>query len=312
MMHRGLVALATLGVVSCFKLESLEGGVRRMPAAGRLPTVTAHGMGDSCFNKGFKQLTEAVANTTGSYAVCIPGAPNEPEDTLSGFFVTMNRNVEIFAKKVKEDPQLAGGFNAIGLSQGNSVIRGYIQKHNDPPVKTWLSIHGTVMGVAGFPNCNPSGLLAPVCDVLDEKLGDEAYYPETQDMLFQANYFRDPMRVNTTQYKENSQIAEWNGEGPSVNPVYKENFVKVERFAMIKALKDTMVYPNWGEWWGSFAPGSYHVIQKINETDMYQRDTFGLKTVHEAGKILFNTTDGNHLVFSMADLEWWVNNYFLG
>eukprot|EP01064_Diplonema_japonicum_P033581 TRINITY_DN6658_c0_g1_i1.p1 TRINITY_DN6658_c0_g1~~TRINITY_DN6658_c0_g1_i1.p1 ORF type:complete len:328 (+),score=133.34 TRINITY_DN6658_c0_g1_i1:51-986(+) len=311
-MNRTVIALAMLGVVSGFRLTELEGELKKNSEAGRLPTVTAHGMGDSCFNRGFKQLTEAVANTTGSYAVCIPGAPNEPEDTLSGFFVNMNENVKIFAKKVKEDPKLAGGFNAIGLSQGNSVIRGYIQKYNDPPVKTWLSVHGTVMGVAGFPNCNPAGLLAPVCDQLDEKLGDEAYYIETQEALFQANYFRDPMRVNTSQYKRNSQLGEWNGEGERVNPLYKENFVKVERFAMIKAMKDTMVYPNWGEWWGQFTPGSYHTIQKINETDMYQRDTFGLKTVHEAGKILFNHTDGNHLVFSMEQLEWWVNNYFLG
>eukprot|EP00659_Diplonema_papillatum_P022425 gene22425-34346_t len=216
----------------------------------------------------------------------------------------MDRNVEIFAKKVREDSQLAGGFNAVGFSQGNSVIRGYIHKYNDPPVKTFLSVHGTVMGVAGFPNCNPNGILAPVCDKLDESLGEKAYYFETQDALFQANYFRDPLRWNDTQYRRNSQLAQWNGEGlpGTFNETFKQNFIKVERFAMIKAMRDTMVFPNEGEWWGEFAHGTYSKTLTMNETDYYNNDNFGLKTVNEQGKILFNHTDHNHLVFTLAQL----------
>ena len=45
--------------------------------------------------------------------------------------------------------------------------RGYVQKYNGvgayPAVRNWLSVHGTVSGVAGFPNCDPDGLLGPVC-----------------------------------------------------------------------------------------------------------------------------------------------------
>eukprot|EP01060_Flectonema_neradi_P020053 TRINITY_DN2757_c0_g1_i1.p1 TRINITY_DN2757_c0_g1~~TRINITY_DN2757_c0_g1_i1.p1 ORF type:complete len:311 (+),score=91.19 TRINITY_DN2757_c0_g1_i1:62-994(+) len=286
-------------------------GVPRAPDAGKLPTVTAHGMGDSCFNAGMKSITEAIGNATGSYANCVATGKDDFIDTVNGFFMTMDENVEIFAEKIKKDPKLAGGFNAVGFSQGNSIIRGYIHKYNDPPVKTFLSVHGTVMGVAGFPNCNPDGLLAPVCRRLDNDLGDEAYTNCTQRTLFQANYYRDPMRVNTPEYKEFSALAQWNGEGNHFQPEWKDNFVKVERFAMIKALKDTMVYPNDGEWWGQFRPGSYTFKEQMNETDYYKRDLFGLKTVDEAGKIVYNHTDGNHLVFTVQQLQWWVLNYFL-
>eukprot|EP01060_Flectonema_neradi_P037826 TRINITY_DN773_c0_g1_i1.p1 TRINITY_DN773_c0_g1~~TRINITY_DN773_c0_g1_i1.p1 ORF type:complete len:308 (+),score=82.15 TRINITY_DN773_c0_g1_i1:74-997(+) len=279
---------------------------------GKLPTVLMHGMGDSCFNKGMKSITEAVGNNLGSYSVCIPTGDTHAKDTDNGFFMTMNTNVEVFAAKIRNDTQLAGGFNAIGFSQGNSIIRGYIQKYNDPPVKTFLSVHGTVMGVAGFPNCKPDGLLGPVCRILAESLGDDAYTKKTQDSLFQADYFRDPKRVTSAAYYNNSEIAEWNNEGPNNNnQTYKENFVKVERFAMIKALKDTMVFPNAGEWWGQFTPGQFKTVQNMNETEMYQKDLFGLQTVDKQGKILFNSTPGNHLQFTEADLLWWVDNYFL-
>jgi palmitoyl-protein thioesterase len=133
-------------------------------AAASYPTVVAHGMGDSCFNDGMKGITEIIANTTGDYAACIPTGKNKARDTDNGFFMTMNKNVDVFAANIKKDPNLANAtfINCAGFSQGNSLCRGYIHKYNDPPVANFLSVHGTVSGVAGFPNCNPAGLLGPV------------------------------------------------------------------------------------------------------------------------------------------------------
>ena len=175
------------------------------PAAaggGALPTVTAHGMGDSCFNAGMKEITTLVGTTLGTYSVCIPTG-NRLTDTTNGFLMTMNENVDVFADKILKDAQLKDGFNCVGFSQGNSLwcvashpnpnpspgphanpnanpnadpdpspnpnltSRGYVQKYNGvgayPAVRNWLSVHGTVSGVAGFPNCDPDGLLGPVC-----------------------------------------------------------------------------------------------------------------------------------------------------
>jgi len=80
---------------------------------------------------------------------------------------------------------------------------------------------------------------------------------------------------------------------------------------MIKALKDSMVFPNEGEWWGHFADGSLTDVLTMKETKWYTEDMFGLKTADMAGKILFNTTAGNHLQFTDAELVWWVNHYLV-
>jgi len=280
-------------------------------APTKYPSVTGHGMGDSCFNAGMKQITEIIGTTTGQYSTCIATGSSKISDTADGFFMNMNKNVEIFAQKIRADPKLKDGFNCVGFSQGNSLCRGYIQMYNDPPVVNFLSVHGTVSGVAGFPQCDPTGLLGPVCKLLAELTGDLAYGEAMQNDLFQADYFRDPKRVNTDAYKANSQIAQWNNEGNTVNATFKANFGKTKRFAMIKALKDTMVFPNEGEWWGHFEDGSLSKILTMKETQWYKEDLFGLKTADEAGKIVFNTTDGNHLEFSNEQLVWWVQNYFV-
>ena len=277
--------------------------------ADALPTVTAHGMGDSCFNSGMKDITKQIGTLLGTYAVCVPTGDNVLTDTTNGFFMTMDKNVDIFAEKIRKDPKLAGGFNCVGFSQGNSLCRGFIHKYNDPPVRNFLSVHGTVSGVAGFPNCDPKGLLGPVCKPLDKLLGDLAYTDLTQSLLFQADYFRDPFRVNTTAYKQHSQLAQWNNEGIAFNATYKANFVSVQRFIMIKALKDSMVYPNEGEHWGHYADGSLTQVLPMRETAWYKQDLFGLKTVDMAGKILFNTTAGNHLQFSSEQLMGWVRQF---
>lgn len=282
------------------------------PKNNKYPTVTAHGMGDSCFNGGMQDITKLIGKQTNQYATCVATGNSQGSDTTNGFFMTMDKNVEVFAKKIKADPKLANGFHCVGFSQGNSLCRGYIQKYNDPPVATFLSVHGTVSGVAGFPNCNPRGLLGPVCRLLAGLLGDAAYGKLQQGVLFQADYYRDPLRVNTTAYKTNSQIAQWNNEGNTVDPSINQNFAKTQRFVMIKAEKDSMVYPNEGEWWGHFEGGSLKNVLTMRETPWYKNDMFGLKTADEAGKILFNSTKGNHLEFSEAELAGWVDQYFVG
>ena len=165
---------------------------------GAFPTVTAHGMGDSCFNSGMKEITALIGTTLGTYATCVPTG-NRLTDTTNGFLMTMNENVDVFAAKILKDAQLKDGFNCVGFSQGNSLCRGYIQKYNGvgayPAVQNWLSVHGTASGVAGFPNCDPDGLLGPVCKQLAHLVGDIAYTEATQKLLFQIDYYRDPNRV---------------------------------------------------------------------------------------------------------------------
>lgn len=280
------------------------------PKASKWPTAVTHGMGDSCFNEGMQSIATFIGKLTMQYGTCVPTGDSVTTDTKNGFFMTMDKSVDEFAKRIKADPKLANGFNCVGLSQGNSLCRGYIQKYNDPPVITFLSIHGTVSGVAGFPNCDPAGPLGPVCRPLAGLIGDAAYTKFSQDLLFQVDYYRDPFRTNSSSYKANSQLAQWNNEGNTVDPSINANFAKTKRFAMIKALRDSMVHPNEGEWWGHFEDGSRTKVLTMRETAWYKQDMFGLKSADEAGKILFNTTDGDHLQFTVQELAWWVQNYF--
>ena len=274
----------------------------------KLPTVFGHGMGDSCFNSGMKQITADTGKHIGSYAVCVPTGDNVVSDTINGFLMNMDKSVDVFAKKIQADPKLAGGFNAVGFSQGNSLIRGYIHKYNNPPVRNVLHVHGTVSGVSGFPQCNPAS--SSLCKGISQLCGDLVYNGLVQGILFQADYFRDPNKITSAGYEQHSQLALWNNEiAGKENATYKENFVSVDQYVMVKAMKDTMVFPNEGEHWGHFKDGTYDAIP-MNQTKWYQGDTFGLQTMDKAGKIHFETTAGNHLQFTETQLFGWIDKYF--
>jgi len=71
------------------------------------------------------------------------------------------------------------------------IIRGYIEKYNNPPVFNFVSLHGPLAGVAGFPQCPYDWF---ICHLFDEYLiGSLVYTRAAQGILAQANYFRDPL-----------------------------------------------------------------------------------------------------------------------
>ena len=163
-------------------------------------------------------------------------------------------------------------------------------------------------GVSGIPQCNPAS--SSLCKGLSELAGDLCYNSLVQGILFQADYFRDPNKIKSVNYLKHSQLASWNNEIPgSENATYKQNFVSVNKYVMVKADKDTMVFPNEGEHWGHFKDGTYDAIP-MNETGWYVNDTFGLKTVDTQGKIFFEETLGNHLQFTEKQLFGWIDTHF--
>lgn len=224
--------------------------------SGGTPVVMAHGMGDSCFNDGMKRITEHISTLLGgSYSTCIPTGDNQQEDTTNGYFLNMDASVEVFAEKVRADPALANGFHAMGFSQGNNIIRGYIAKHNDPPVKTFISVNGVNAGEGAVPYCRPSirqNLSFPsMCDLLMEQASRAAYTTYAQEHSFQANYWRDPRKSEFPTYQEYGQLAKWNNEGTrGVNETLKENWAKTDKFVWVLAKQDGMVWPKEGEQWG--------------------------------------------------------------
>ena len=217
------------------------------------PIVIAHGMGDSCFNKGIQSIIKSMALWTGQYSICIPMGSNQQEDTSAGYFLNMDASIDQFAAAIFKDSKLNQGFHAIGFSQGNNIIRGYIAKYNHPTVHTFLSINGVNAGVSAVPYCirqDPSMISVFhsskenfICRALMEMASQKAYTTFAQKNSFQANYWRDPREEYFHKYLQFSQLAYYNNETPTKNFTLNENYAKTEKFVWILAEQDELVWP---------------------------------------------------------------------
>jgi len=232
------------------------------------------------------------------------------EDQANGFLMSMDRQVDQFARAVRADPKLVQGFHAVGFSQGNLVIRGYLERYNDPPVRTHLSMHGPMMGVASLPKC-PLSIpgLASLCKAVDDILDLGVYSSIVQNHLAQANYYRFPPDLATYR-KQAHFLPSISNEGKD-NATYTANFKSLERLVLVMAKDDTMVHPKESEHFGFFAEGPSWELVSMRDAPWYAEDWFGLKTLDMAGKIDHHTTPGDHLRFTQDFLVAMVQKYFM-
>mmetsp|Transcript_29893 Transcript_29893/g.82058 ORF Transcript_29893/g.82058 Transcript_29893/m.82058 type:complete len:389 (+) Transcript_29893:81-1247(+) len=291
-------------------------------SSNQLPVVFAHGMGDSCFNSGMQSITKKAGEILDTYSVCIPTGSSQSEDTSNGYFLDMDSSVDVFAAKVQNDTQLKNGFHAIGFSQGNNVIRGYIAKYNtgNAIVHSFLSINGVNAGEGAVPHCVPSikaahtgsNIKFDFCELLMEQASNAAYTDFAQKHNFQANYWRDPRPSAFSRYQESAQLAKWNNEAGFINQTLNDNWAKTSTFVWVLAKDDNMVFPREGEHWAAPDPSApFDRIIPMKETEWYKQDLFGLKTADLAGKNYFESFEGDHLQFSIEDFTRWLQTHLV-
>ena len=289
-------------------------GLQQPTTASYRPVVLMHGLGDAGSNPGMQSLAQSVRDAyPGIHAVSVDVA-----DGLASFLTPMWEQVEQFAAVVRADPQLAGGFNVVGLSQGGPVVRGYIEAYNDPPVHRFVSICG-VQG--GEFNCPLEMQIIPfVCDIFQDNpyhfLFNGSIPLSFSDYWVDVNFTRymtgesersscNGSHRNTAQlavlYAENTFLVPLNNQQDDAslhNATYKANWQSLDHLVLIEATEDTVVYPYQSEQFGGYLPGSTKAVYNYTTWQPYLQDSFGLKSLFDAGKVTLGSYKGDHLRFS--------------
>lgn len=128
-------------------------------ARAALPVVVWHGFFDTCRNdKSVGHLRQAVHSTLPGvffHSICIGG--EGVRDAHASVFGSIDDQISEVCASLTAIPELAGGFNAIGISQGGLLFRGYVQRCNHPPVRTLITLGSPHAGMAALPACTNAG-----------------------------------------------------------------------------------------------------------------------------------------------------------
>ena len=104
-------------------------------------------MGDNCchsFSMGAfeKVIRKHVPGVNYIKSLMIGSSPTA--DTTNGFLMPVNEQIDLACELIKNDTNLANGYNAIGFSQGGQFLRGVAQKC--PGMRTLVSFGGQHQG----------------------------------------------------------------------------------------------------------------------------------------------------------------------
>jgi len=250
-----------------------------------------HGMGDAGPNPGMQSLARSVSEMyPQKYSIAVSVA-----DGLASILEPMDRQLLEFAKAVRADPKLAKGFDAVGLSQGNLLVRAYIERINDPPVRRFVSICGPHAGIGTCPANPVYQLICPIWKL--DKYGAGIAF---------SDYWKG-VTDRTDYLAHNGFLPDINNERPGIkNQTYVDNMLKLEKYALVQAVWDTMLVPRetsqFGFWpWGA----EYGGIVPMEKSEGYKSDWIGLRTLDETGRLKKLEFVGDHLQFTS---EWWSAN----
>ena len=274
--------------------------VRQPYSTNCTPTVLMHGLGDSSSNSGMESLAQSIMTAyPGCYAVNAAVG-----DGLFSFIIPIQDQVNEFIQFVQNDPILSASteINVVGLSQGGLIVRGYIEQRGptDPNVKNFVSICGVQNGVY---NCPLELQIIPfLCDIFES---------DPYNFLFNGSIPLSFSDYFVTFWDKNEFLTH-NQYLPKINNLlgmnqpnatqYRTNMLNLNQIVLSQATEDTVVYPYQSEQFGGYqwtnGTKTNTTIYTLQNSDQWNYDYIGLKTLTQNNQILFTEFQGDHLKFN--------------
>jgi palmitoyl-protein thioesterase len=301
-----------LNIVNLLAVVALAGSTVSLaapsPKPAPRPVVIWHGMGDSADSEGMQSVAQTIVDIAGPrYMVSVSLGEDDQRAT---FFGDVDAQVDAVCQLLSEDDDLAGGFDAIGFSQGGQFLRAYVERCNVPPIKKLITFGSQHMGVAALPGC-PEGENSITCSIAREIASRAVYSEFVQSRVVQAQYFRDVARLE--EYLEAVRfLPDINNERDRKTPAYKSNLASLEKLALVLFTEDVTVIPKETAWFGYYADADAAAENNVTEMrglPIYKDDWIGLKGLDKVGKIDFLECEGAHMQIPEEFLEDVVKKY---
>ncbi|CAI2374488.1 unnamed protein product [Moneuplotes crassus] len=260
------------------------------------PIAVFAGFGDDCRNPGMSRFAKFFGEGLNTTSKCIQIGSG----AASSIFMSFEDQGKAACEEIAKDPIFDGEFSVVGNSQGGLIARYVVEKCQNLKgrVRNMATFGAPHFGVGKFPRC----FKGIICDVLNYVVDFGVYWKMIQNHVGPAGYFRDAHHLDY--YKDHSTFL------PSINNEREFDQEAYERMAGLNKVflgmfsKDGMIYPPSSAWFNELRPDGS--ILSFNETELYTKDLLGLKTLYEEGRIVFHEFDGDHLQFSLDDVEEYV------
>jgi palmitoyl-protein thioesterase len=264
------------------------------------------GLGDNFAADGMKHVGEVVESVNpGTFIYQVQLGQDPSSDRTASFYGNVTAQVEQVCEALAAHPILstAPAIDALGFSQGGVFLRGYIERCNNPPVRSLVTYGSPHLGIAKFKACGDTDFL---CQGAMALLKLNTWSTFVQGKVVPAQYYRDP--TDYDRYLENSNfLADINNERILKNTTYAENLSTLSNFVMIMFQDDVTLIPKETSW---FQDVNGTDVTPLRDTKLYKEDWLGLRALDEKGALKFRMLPGDHMQIGEDSLKKTVSSYF--
>ncbi|CDK25449.1 unnamed protein product [Kuraishia capsulata CBS 1993] len=270
-----------------------QGETEHALAHSSLPLVFWHGMGDS-YNSSAMRRVEEIAREVDPdvfiHSVYIEA--DDSKDQEASLVGNLTSDILLVCDQLHSLPEIADGFNAIGFSQGGLFLRSVMEMcGHDLRMKTLITFGSPHNGVKDLPPCKPGDF---VCKSKNHLLRSQIWRESVQNSIIPAQYFRDPYQWEEYLAHSKFIVNVNNDVVASQNTSYAKNLERLEKFVMVMFEKDDMVDPKESSWFFDVDRETGKLLS-FEATESYQDNRIGLQTLHQQGKLVFESIDDVHM-----------------
>ncbi|XP_019189906.1 PREDICTED: palmitoyl-protein thioesterase 1-like [Ipomoea nil] len=272
-----------------------------IPLSSSTPFIVLHGISMFCQDSGTVYYTQTLKSLLRVQGSCVE-VGNGLRDS---WMMPMESQVKDACGKIKGMAHLQGGYHMVALSQGNMVGRGVIETCDGPPVKSFISVGGPN---AGHSSTFPCGKF-PWCGTIGQYYEKGVYTPDTQDHLAPSGYIKIPNDMKGYLSgcrflpKINNEVQD------DQSAIRKKRFTSLTLLVLILFQADTIIMPQISSHFGYYPDGDFSAPVPVQKTQVYIKDTFGFRTLDEAGKVKFFKVPGAHLVITVDEIKRYIVPY---
>ncbi|WVR07292.1 hypothetical protein IAU60_004333 [Kwoniella sp. DSM 27419] len=289
---------------------------------GPRPLVIWHGLGDTALSSGIQSFIDHVKLVhEGIYvhSVQVPLDGSLDDERRAGFWGDAVQQGQDGCDQLRGVPELEGGFDAIGFSQGGLFMRYYAQYCNDPPVRNLITFGTPHFGISALIPCPTPPTLSCILAARAARAG--IYRPYAQKHIVQAAYFRDTERLDEF-WQVNEFLRDLNGEKGLAEDADLDvtaheiaaghvrgrgtskgehgaghGLNHLQNLVAVMFEEDRTVSPAQSAHFGTYPPFSSNKtsIVPITQQPMYKYDWAGLRSLDENGRLSLETCPGEHM-----------------
>lgn len=211
-------------------------------------------------------------------------------DENKSLFGDANIEVQIACEQLSSVPELSGGFDAVGFSQGGLLLRALVERCPNLKVHNLVTFGSPHAGVMQMPMCEEKEWF---CKRRNKFFESHVWDERVQKSVIPAQYYRDP--YDYAKYIAYSHfLADVNNEQDTFSEHYRRNMELLENLVLVSFSRDTTVVPKESAHFRDLDPLRGQVFP-FKETSFFKEDLVGLQRLHKDKKVHFLSIDDVHM-----------------